>query len=104
VTIDEDIIEVVEDFAYLGSNIHKGGDKFHEITRIINLVYKTCFSLLHIFKSKYWIEAVEDDSKMILGTRYWQDKQWLNKGGEIIFRWPRPNTRLLCLRRWRKRR
>jgi hypothetical protein len=51
VTIDGDIIEVVEDFAYLGSNIRKGGDKFHEITRI-NLVNKTCFSLLHIFKSK----------------------------------------------------
>jgi hypothetical protein len=51
VTIDGDIIEAVEDFAYLGSNIHKGGDKFHEITRRINLVDKTCFSLLCIFKS-----------------------------------------------------
>ena len=51
VIIDGDIIEVVEDFAYLGSNIHKGGDKFHEITRRINLVDKTCFSLLCIFKS-----------------------------------------------------
>jgi len=52
-----------------------------------------------------WIEGVEEDSKMILGTRYWKDKQRINKGGEIIFRWPRPNTRLLCLRRrWRKRR
>jgi hypothetical protein len=50
VTIDGDVI--VEDFVCLGSNIHKGGNKFHEITRIINLVNKTCFSLLHIFKSK----------------------------------------------------
>lgn len=51
VTIDGDII-VVEDFACLGSNIHKSGDKFHEITSRINLVNKTCFSLLHLFKSK----------------------------------------------------
>jgi hypothetical protein len=49
-----------------------------------------------------WTEAVEEVSKMILGTRYWKDKHWINKGGEIIFRWPRPNTRLLCLRRRRK--
>jgi hypothetical protein len=35
---------------------------------------------------------------MILGPRYWKDKQWINKGGETIFRWPRPNTRLLCLK------
>jgi len=52
VTIDRDIIEVVEDFACLGSNIHKCGDKFHEITRRIYLINKTCFSLLHTFKSK----------------------------------------------------
>jgi hypothetical protein len=71
VTIDRDIIEVVEDFAYLRSNIHKGGDKFHEITRI-NLVNKTYFSLLHIFKSKYvhWVTKTEVYRTVIRATLY----------------------------------
>jgi hypothetical protein len=74
VTIDGDIIEVVEDFAYLGWNTHKGGDKFYVITRRINLVNKTCFSLLHIFKFKC---GFQNDIEHKILERYAMDKQGL---------------------------
>jgi hypothetical protein len=41
----------VQDFVYLGSNIHEDGDIFHEIKSRINLANKTYFSPLPIFKS-----------------------------------------------------
>jgi hypothetical protein len=50
--MEGDVIEIVEDFIYLGSKSHKDGEEYHEITRRIKLGNNAYFSLLSLFRSK----------------------------------------------------
>jgi hypothetical protein len=89
VTIDGDITEVVEDFAYLGSKIHKDGDKFREIKRRINLANKTDFSLLQIYKSKdvHQVTKTKLSKTIIRTTLYYVCETWtFNKKPEMAIK------------------
>ena len=52
INMEEDGIEIVEDFIRLGSIFHKDGEENHEIARRIKLANNAYFLLLSVFRSK----------------------------------------------------
>jgi uncharacterized protein YozE (UPF0346 family) len=52
INVEEDGIEIVEDYIYLGSKFHKDEEDYHEIVRRIKLANNAYFSLLSVFRSK----------------------------------------------------